>query len=52
MQLRQDNEVLIVKNPVGNEACRIDERNVYRRVESSDDVNEEEFRGVIARLNT
>ena len=52
MQLRQDNKVLIAKNVVGNEVHRVDERNVHRRVELIDDVNEEEFRGVIARLNT
>ena len=52
MQLRQDDKVLIVKNLVGNEACRVDGRNSHRRVESIDYVNEDEFRGLIARLNT
>ena len=52
MQLRKDNKILIVKKLEGNEACMLNERNEYQRVELNDEVKEEEFRGVIAWLNT
>ena len=51
MQLRKDNKMLIIKKLEGNEVYEFNERNEYQRVELDYEVKEEEFRGVIARLN-
>ena len=51
MQLRKDNKILIVKKLEGNEACVLNEKNEYQRVELDKEFKEEEFRDVIARLN-